>query len=606
MLKFMAMLFNEGPVLFSFAAITSAISGLATMGILVSTFVAMEGNAGVRWWHFVLYGVVVVLTRVASRMVLALITRRAVMMLRVNLARQIVDAPLDQVERTGHARLFASMAQDVTRIGEAVPNAVYIFANLVFLLVCFVYLGMLSIDRLAVVIGMVVVGVLAHLRVSQRIARCMRDGRDAWDNLAATFDLLVGGIKELQLNGQRRAQMLDVFTDNAQALKLAWQRQSIVFNVGQGFSQAIFFVALGLVIFDLHGNLLAQSVVVQYALSLVYMIGPLRDIVSTIPGLLDASVAYERIEQMGYSLKRNGNALARARRDKPADEGFDFAWRRIVLRGVVHRYASQTESTRAFHLGPLELELLRGDVVFIVGRNGSGKTTLAKIITGLYVPDEGSVSLDDVPITAANRASYRELFSAIFSDFVLFERMLAAPGEGLDGRVDALLRSLRIHDKVSVRDGRLSTVTALSLGERKRLALLSSYLEERPVYLFDEWAADQDPVFKSVFYEQILPDLRKRGRMVIVVSHDDRYFRVGDTLIDLDRLPGSRQQARAAGAADVEGAACAGTSRAPLWLDEEDARDAAPALDGETHRAVPVGLNAIPVLNNEPRRADAA
>ena len=581
MLKFMAMLFGEGPVLFSFASIASAISGLATMGILVSTFVAMEGNAGVRWWHFVLYGVVVVFTRVAARLVLALITRRAVMTLRVNLARQIVEAPLDQVERTGHARLFASMAQDVTRIGEAVPNAVYIFSNLVFLVVCFIYLGLLSIDRLAVVLGMVVVGVLVHLRVSQRIARCMRDGRDAWDNLAATFDLLVGGIKELQLNGQRRAQMLDVFTENAQELKLAWQRQSIVFNFGQGFSQAIFFVALGLVIFDLHGNLLAQSVVVQYALSLVYMIGPLRDIVATIPGLLDAGVAFERIEQMGYSLKRSVNV--EANRGQPGNEAFDFAWRRIVLRGVMHRYASQTESKRSFHLGPLDLELRRGDVIFIVGRNGSGKTTLAKIITGLYVPDEGSVSLDDVPVTAANRASYRELFSAIFSDFVLFDRMLAAPGEGIDGRVDTLLRSLRIHDKVSVRDGRLSTVTALSLGERKRLALLSSYLEERPVYLFDEWAADQDPVFKSVFYEQILPDLRERGRMVIVVSHDDRYFRLGDTLIDLDRLPGSRQKERAARLADAGGVSERDPSYAPLWLDSEDARDPAAALDGEAH-----------------------
>ncbi|WP_186034008.1 cyclic peptide export ABC transporter [Burkholderia gladioli] len=574
MLKFIAMLFAEGPVLFSLASIASAISGVATMGILVSTFVAMEGNAGVRWWHFLLYGVLVVVTRVMSRSVLALITRRAVMTLRVNLARQIVGAPLDQVERTGHSRLFASMAQDVTRIGEAVPNAVGIFANLVFLLVCFIYLGVLSIDRLAVVIGMVVIGVLVHLRVSQRIARCMRDGRNAWDQLVMTFDLLVNGIKELQLNGQRRAQMLDVFTDNARELKLAWQRQSIVFNFGQGFSQAIFFLALGMVIFDLHGNLLAQGVVMQYALSLVYMIGPLRDIVATIPGLLDASVAYERIERMGYSLKRS--ALPEAGQGRPDQDRFGTAWQRIVLRGVVHRYASRGESNRPFHLGPLDLELRRGDVVFIVGRNGSGKTTLAKILTGLYVPDEGGVYLDETPVSDANRAAYRELFSAIFSDFVLFERMLAAPGDGLDGRVEALLRSLRIHEKVGIRHGRLSTVTALSLGERKRLALLSSYLEERPVYLFDEWAADQDPVFKSVFYEQILPELRTLGRTVIVVSHDDRYFRVGDTLIDLDRLPGSRQQERAAMAA-------AGAARVPRWLAAEAARDAATSLGGETH-----------------------
>ncbi|RQR70567.1 MULTISPECIES: cyclic peptide export ABC transporter [unclassified Burkholderia] len=559
MLNLFGMLIREGPVLFSLASIGSALSGVATMGILVSMFVAMEGDAGVRWWHFALYGVLVIATRVVSRSILALITRRAVMTLRVNLARQIVDAPLDKLEHTGHSRLFASMAADVTRIGEAVPNTVNIFANLVFLVICFCYLGVMSPERLGIVLGMVGIGLVVHQWVSRRIAHCMRVARHAWDDLAITFDLLVYGVKELQLNARRRAQMLDTFRDNAHELKKAWQRQSVVFNFGQGFSQTIFFLALGLVIFDIHGRLLAQSAVVQYALSLIYMIGPLRDIVGSIPGLIDAGVAYERIEQMGFSLTTR--TLADPKPDRTAGHDPSVPWQEIALHGIVYRYAGTDGGPQgAFRLGPIDLRLRRGDVVFIVGRNGSGKTTLAKLVTGLYVPDEGCITLDGTPVTEANRAHYREQFSAIFSDFVLFERVLETPGEACDARVDMLLKSLRIHDKVTVAGGRLSTVTALSLGERKRLALLTSYLDERPAYLFDEWAADQDPVFKAVFYEKILPDLRARGRLVLVVSHDDRYFRSGDTLIDLDQFPGARRRAATVVAGDAD------APRFPGWL----------------------------------------
>ncbi|MCB1035646.1 MAG: cyclic peptide export ABC transporter, partial [Acidobacteria bacterium] len=70
--------------------------------------------------------------------------------------------------------------------------------------------------------------------------------------------------------------------------------------------------------------------------------------------------------------------------------------------------------------------------------------------------------------------------------------------------------------------------------QRKRLALVTALLEDRPVYLFDEWAADQDPEFKEVFYHQLLPELKARGKTAIVISHDDRYYDVADRVVKLD------------------------------------------------------------------------
>jgi putative pyoverdin transport system ATP-binding/permease protein len=168
-----------------------------------------------------------------------------------------------------------------------------------------------------------------------------------------------------------------------------------------------------------------------------------------------------------------------------------------------------------------------------VGGNGSGKSTLAKLITGLYLPDSGKICLDGTPITNQNRETYRQLFSTVFSDFYLFERLLGIPFENLDIRARTYLEELQLSHKVQVKDGSLST-TELSQGQRKRLALLTAYLDDRPIYLFDEWAADQDPFFREVFYQQILPELKKRDKAVLVISHDDRYFHLCDRLIKLD------------------------------------------------------------------------
>jgi putative ATP-binding cassette transporter len=66
-----------------------------------------------------------------------------------------------------------------------------------------------------------------------------------------------------------------------------------------------------------------------------------------------------------------------------------------------------------------------------------------------------------------------------------------------------------------------------------RLALVIAYLEDRPYYVFDEWAADQDPEYKGILYCKLLPEFRNRGRGVVVITHDDRYFHLGTRVMKL-------------------------------------------------------------------------
>jgi putative pyoverdin transport system ATP-binding/permease protein len=238
-------------------------------------------------------------------------------------------------------------------------------------------------------------------------------------------------------------------------------------------------------------------------------------------------VALSKVEQLGVSLSEHSTEECPIERPETA-----MTFDRLELVNVLHSYHHEKDDS-SFVLGPINLRFRPGELVFLVGGNGSGKSTLAKIITGLYVPEAGEIRLDGELITDKNRDDYRQLFSAVFGDFYLFENLLGLDHCNVDGQAKKYLDQLHLSHKVKVVDGRLST-TAVSQGQRKRLALLTAYLEDRPFYMFDEWAADQDPLFKEVFYTQLLPELKQRGKTVLVISHDDRYFDVADRIIKLD------------------------------------------------------------------------
>jgi len=259
---------------------------------------------------------------------------------------------------------------------------------------------------------------------------------------------------------------------------------------------------------------------------LFQLMTPLEVLMNLLPQLGRAAVATRTVEQLGLTLEAENRE-----REAAAGSGAP-GWGRLELRGVTHSYRRENEE-ESFLLGPIDLAFAPGELVFLVGGNGSGKTTLAKVLTGLYVPEDGELSFNDQPITDANRDRFRQHFSTVFSDAFIFETLLGLDKPELDHDAHDLLAQFQIDHKVQVKDGALSTIN-LSQGQKKRLALLTAYLEDRPIYLFDEWAADQDPQFREIFYYQLLPGLTARGKTVIVISHDDRYYHVADRIITLD------------------------------------------------------------------------
>ena len=67
-------------------------------------------------------------------------------------------------------------------------------------------------------------------------------------------------------------------------------------------------------------------------------------------------------------------------------------------------------------MGPVNLTIRRGELLFLIGGNGSGKSTLAMLLTGLYQPQSGEILLDGTALSAEKPEDYRKLFSAVFTD----------------------------------------------------------------------------------------------------------------------------------------------------------------------------------------------
>jgi putative ATP-binding cassette transporter len=260
---------------------------------------------------------------------------------------------------------------------------------------------------------------------------------------------------------------------------------------------------------------------------MLYLRSPVEQVVGILPSIARAKVAFLRISDLSSELQNSEPDLHLARPSSRV-----FLNNEIELKGVQYSFRSSSESV-GFMIGPVDLRLRKGEMVFIVGDNGSGKTTLIKLLLGIYPPEKGEVLLDGLCITEENRDDYRQLFTTIFSDFYLFEELVVDfDNSRLSETAAEYLRRLEIADLVQIKNGLFSTL-AVSTGQRKRLALVHAYLEQRPVIVFDEWAADQDPSFRHLFYTQLLPELRDRGHLVIAITHDDRYFYVADRVVQI-------------------------------------------------------------------------
>ena len=509
---------------------TGVVSGIGgTMLIAIINTVLTGQSPTLRMgWTFIGLCIVVPLARFTSQSLLERLTSKATLRLRLQLCRRILASRLRLLEELGPPRLLAALTDDVTSITSALSTIPMLCMNLAIVSCCLAYLGYRSPVMLTYVLGFMVLGIVSYQLLLIRAMRYLRLGRDAWEMMLSHFRAITEGTKELKLHQKRRlAFMSSSIEPTAVLLRRHYITGSSLHAAAGSWAQVLFFALIGLLIFGVpRSKGIDSPTLASFTLTLLYMIGPLDGIMQTVAGLNRSSVALQKVIDLGLSL-----TTSPPESDAETMLGWPARWQTIELAGVTHKYSNEDKDS--FTLGPIDLTFTPGEIVFLVGGNGSGKTTLIKLLSGLYIPEAGEIRLNCDTVCADTLEKYREYFSVIFSDFYVFEKLMGLETPDLDERAVEHLRRLQLEHKVEIKDGALSTVN-LSQGQRKRLALLAAYLEDRPICIFDEWAADQDPSFKKIFYFEILPELKAAGKTVFVISHDDRYYDVADRLVKLE------------------------------------------------------------------------
>ncbi|HVU32195.1 MAG TPA: cyclic peptide export ABC transporter [Opitutaceae bacterium] len=507
-------------------------SGAANAGLIAVVNSALNHSghpAKVLIWCFVALGMARLLTNYFAQVTLAHFSQRSSASLRRDLVGKILAVPLRQLEEIGAPRLMVALTEDVLSLTEAMLAIPTFAVNVAILVGGAIYLGYLSPSVLGVMAVFILFGAVAYRVLIRNGFRHLYEARDEQDRLFKHFRALTEGMKELKLHRERRGVF---FADNIHTSTERYKRHAVAaemrFIVAHNWSHLLFFTLIGLILFLLPElRNVSPHALTGYVVATLYLMGPLSGVLGSLSLFGRASAALRKIDELGLALsqKAGDNCPITMPTHAPRFE-------KLELVGLTHSYHREREDDH-FSLGPINLTFQPGEVVFLVGGNGSGKSTLAKVITGLYPPEQGTIRLNGRLVNEQTRDDYRQCFSAVFADFYLFDSLLGQPGRDLDRQAREYLEQLHLNHKVKVVDGVLST-TQLSQGQRKRLALLNAYLEDRPFYLFDEWASDQDPLFKEVFYTQLLPELKAKNKTVLAITHDDKYFHVADRIIKLD------------------------------------------------------------------------
>ncbi|HEX6546439.1 MAG TPA: cyclic peptide export ABC transporter [Bryobacteraceae bacterium] len=445
----------------------------------------------------------------------------------LRVANKIRNAELIVIENLGRGDLYTKVAQDTSLVSQSGLILVNAAQQSFVLLFCLLYIAWLSVLAFAATMVCIGIGVVIYARHAELLQSLLHQLGVKEAEMIDDLGHVVDGFKEIRLNQAKNDAVFATLAATCESVRELKVKAQVCFCVDIMFSDLFFYSLLAVVVFLLPRLVPAYgAIVLMITAAILFIIGPLQMVVQAAPVFQRAKTALENLQELEGRLDR---ALAvGASSDQRAENYRDFG--SISLQRAGFSYTS--DGGEAFSVGPLDLTIERGELVFVVGGNGSGKTTAIKLLTGLYAPQYGALKVDNRVVDRANVQAYRELYSTVFGEFHLFDRLYGL--EGVDPeRVKGILKKLELDGKTSFENGRF-TNTSLSTGQRKRLALAVCLLEDKEILVFDEWAADQDPHFRKYFYEVVLRELKAQGKTVIAVTHDEHFWHVADRIIKME------------------------------------------------------------------------
>ena len=520
-----------------------AIAGICYVGLIPLILISLENNAELQYQSENLnlyFGVEVVNDKIAltffilcfiilamrtiSQLILSRVSVRLTTEIRKRLYYRIVNCSVDSLEKTGPSKIINAMTMDVNRIVAGARVAPPVLISLVTVVGMLFYIWMVNSEVFYFVIICLIIGVVTYQIPMIFGGRYYDRARKSMDELQESFRAIVLGAKELKLNRKKR----DSFIENdllsvESKIKSDNLKANTIVTAAMNYGDMLGFFVIGCLAFIfVNYHQVSSDELVAIIMIVLYISGPVSQVLFSIPLLIEANISYRKMNLLFYELPDEGYSQ---------DDGNVPDWREVTFKNVCYTY----QNSDGFQVGPIDLKVKKGEITFIVGGNGSGKSTFSKIVTQHFFPKVGEIYFDNVKIDEGNINRYRQCIASIYSDYYLFDSIHGADigRKELNRKVNELLVDLELADKVSYVGGRFSTIK-LSDGQRRRLALLVAFIEDKELYLFDEWAADQDSVFREVYYHKILPELKARGKAVVAISHDDRYFHIADQLVKFE------------------------------------------------------------------------
>lgn len=508
----------------------SFIAGMANalFMVIVNTVASDFSEISVR--HFLMFLLCIVIYILSKRFALlstAQLVQGNLSATHSRLIGQVNKLGLDNFDKIGSQTIYRSLVENSEIIYESSRMAVSAASGAVMLLCSAVYVYFLSPAAFWIIVLALATGISVYQVLQRQTAIALRNYKTNENRFFTLLGHFLSGFKELKVNAAKHEDLYQHFlTTNRNDARILKNETEKGFVSSIILSQTLFFILIGSIAFLLptYGLTTPETTIAIVAVVL-FISGPIGIIVDSIPMLSKARMAIEDLNQLETTLQEYDDQTSSTR--LTTIQHFN----EIRLENLNYSYTKNAHAL--FHLGPVNLTIKQGEILFITGGNGSGKTTLMKLLAGLYFPQGGSIQVDGTPVTRPLYHGYRSLFSVIFTDFHLFDKLYGY--RHVDAvKVEELLQQFKIADKTGYSQEQGFENLDLSTGQRKRIALISAMIEDRPVCLFDEVAADQDPAFREYYYRTFLPQLKSSGKTIIAISHDDRYFDVADQMLTLE------------------------------------------------------------------------
>jgi putative ATP-binding cassette transporter len=504
----------------------SILAGVANMAVILLVTSAVDSPVRLRYlvFYYLLTLSFFLLGRRFVQISLIRLSRGLIYDMKLKLIEKIFSASYRQFETIDRGRIYTALNDDVETLGGSADQAILLLTNTFTIIGCFLYLTTIAFWTAVMTIFLIVVIATIYYIVSRRTWKYFESARDARNVYMRLINGMIDGFKEISLRMNKKleykADIGQTARDYRDRISTAGIRFVNAFIVGD----SLLVLLLGTAVFAIPRMFpdIRSSTIMSFVIVLLYLIGPVNGILTAGPAIMQLRVAWNRLRQFLEGLP------AAVSLEKPACP-VKKELRSFRAEGIRFKYKADQDG-RAFALGPIDLEVSCGEILFIVGGNGSGKSTLAKLLTGLYPPDEGKLLIDGKVVENGQLSEY---YSTVFCPPYIFEKLYDIDTKNRTGEINKYLKLLNLEHKVGITGSRYSTID-LSNGQRKRLALLQCYMEDAPIYLFDEWAADQDPAYRNFFYRSLLPDMKRMGKIVIAITHDDHYFDVADRIYQMN------------------------------------------------------------------------